>query len=100
MKQVLAQIDAFVPSAEVPLGLAIDGTSINLIASDQDALKIFFRICMKTSATIACRLAPKQKSFLVRLVKENMPQVITVAVGDGANDVTMILEAHVGVGIR
>jgi len=62
--------------------------------------QVFLQICLKTSATIACRLAPKQKAFLVRLVKDNLPQVITVAVGDGANDVTMILEAHVGVGIR
>ena len=33
------------------------------------------------------------------MVKENEPRAVTLAIGDGANDVNMIMNAHVGVGI-
>ena len=36
---------------------------------------------------------------MVALAKKNGPE-ITLSVGDGANDVPMIMEAHIGVGIR
>lgn len=35
---------------------------------------------------------------MVRLVKNELGK-ITLAVGDGANDVNMIQEAHIGIGI-
>jgi len=48
---------------------------------------------------IACRLSPIQKSQLVRLVKEADSFNITAAIGDGGNDVSMLQEAHIGLGI-
>jgi len=48
---------------------------------------------------IACRVSPKQKADLVEMIKERFPNKMTLAVGDGANDVAMILKAHVGIGI-
>ena len=51
------------------------------------------------SYLLTCRVSPLQKSLLVQLVKENVQGAITLAVGDGANDVSMIQSAHVGVGI-
>jgi len=33
------------------------------------------------------------------MIKERFPSKMTLAIGDGANDVAMILKAHVGVGI-
>lgn len=50
-------------------------------------------------AFFLCRVSPLQKSLLVQLVKENVEGAITLAIGDGANDVSMIQAAHVGVGI-
>lgn len=44
-------------------------------------------------------MSPLQKSQLVQLVKKNVQGAITLAIGDGANDVSMIQSAHVGVGI-
>ena len=35
----------------------------------------------------------------MELVKNVHPSSITLAIGDGANDVTMISKAHVGIGI-
>lgn len=48
---------------------------------------------------VCCRCRPDQKAAIVRLVRKSIPTAHTLAVGDGANDVDMILEAHVGVGI-
>lgn len=48
---------------------------------------------------LACRVSPKQKADIVNLIKDKHPDKITLAIGDGANDVNMILQAHVGVGI-
>ena len=44
-------------------------------------------------------MTPKQKAAMVRLLKNDF-QRVSLAVGDGANDVSMIREANVGVGIR
>jgi phospholipid-transporting ATPase len=49
---------------------------------------------------LCCRVSPKQKQEIVALVKNALPYAITLAIGDGANDVNMITEAHVGVGIK
>jgi len=46
-----------------------------------------------------CRVSPKQKAEVVQMVREERPTAVTLAIGDGANDVNMITEAHVGVGI-
>uniref|UniRef100_H3G823 Phospholipid-transporting ATPase n=1 Tax=Phytophthora ramorum TaxID=164328 RepID=H3G823_PHYRM len=53
------------------------------------------RVC---KALIACRVSPSQKADIVQLVRKG-EQPITLAIGDGANDVSMIQTAHVGVGI-
>ena len=44
-------------------------------------------------------MAPIQKAEVVRLVRNSKEAPMTLAVGDGANDVSMIQEAHVGVGL-
>jgi phospholipid-transporting ATPase len=51
-------------------------------------------------AVMCCRVSPKQKSEVVALVRRTKPNVSTLAIGDGANDVNMITAAHVGIGIR
>lgn len=47
---------------------------------------------------LAGRVSPLQKALVVKLVKKNQ-KAILLAIGDGANDVSMIQAAHVGVGI-
>lgn len=58
-----------------------------------------FRLAECCKVVIACRVSPKQKAEIVNLVKEYKKDAITLAIGDGANDVNMITAAHVGVGI-
>lgn len=47
---------------------------------------------------LCCRVSPKQKALVVNLVKDGI-DTMTLAIGDGANDVSMIQAADVGVGI-
>ena len=54
---------------------------------------------MKCEAVLCCRMSPAQKSQVVRLIKKSNEKPITCAIGDGANDVSMIQEAHIGLGI-
>lgn len=61
--------------------------------------KKFLEITLNSNAVICCRVAPQQKALIVRMIKRNIKNAITLSVGDGANDVAMILEADVGVGI-
>jgi phospholipid-transporting ATPase len=44
-------------------------------------------------------VAPKQKADIVNMIRKRFPKKVTLAIGDGANDVNMILQAHVGIGI-
>ncbi|XP_067327762.1 phospholipid-transporting ATPase IG isoform X2 [Anolis sagrei] len=87
-------------------GLVIDGATLSLILNpSQDSRSghyknIFLQICLKCTAVLCCRMAPLQKAQIVRMVKNSRGSPITLAVGDGANDVSMILEAHVGIGIK
>ena len=55
------------------------------------------KVLLKMNSVVCCRSTPKQKAKLVRMVK-NIGKVC-LSVGDGANDVNMITEADVGVGI-
>ncbi|NXW38776.1 AT8B2 ATPase, partial [Phaetusa simplex] len=53
--------------------------------------------CM-CKVVICCRVTPLQKAQVVELVKK-YKKAVTLAIGDGANDVSMIKTAHIGVGI-
>ncbi|XP_061081832.1 phospholipid-transporting ATPase IH isoform X4 [Conger conger] len=86
-------------------GLIIDGATLSAVlkpAQDDSSgnyKEIFLEICRNCSAVLCCRMAPLQKAQIVKLIKMSKEHPITLAIGDGANDVSMILEAHVGIGI-
>jgi phospholipid-transporting ATPase len=80
----------------VELGIIIDGASLaHAIESHPD---MFMDLADHCKTIICCRVTPLQKALVVRMVRE-MRKALTLAVGDGGNDVSMIQEAHVGVGI-
>ncbi|XP_078544731.1 phospholipid-transporting ATPase IG isoform X1 [Lissotriton helveticus] len=87
-------------------GLIIDGFTLSLIlnstlnSSSSNYKHIFLQICQKCTAVLCCRMAPLQKAQIVKMVKNTKGSPITLSIGDGANDVSMILEAHVGIGIK
>lgn len=59
----------------------------------------FEMIAIKCDAVLCCRMSPLQKANIVQMIRCLKEQPITLAIGDGANDCSMIQEAHVGVGI-
>ncbi|XP_062484174.1 phospholipid-transporting ATPase IK isoform X3 [Pezoporus occidentalis] len=61
--------------------------------------KAFVDLATSCQAVICCRVTPKQKALMVQLVKKHK-KAITLAIGDGANDVNMIKTADIGVGIN
>eukprot|EP00094_Tigriopus_californicus_P007466 TCALIF_07188-PA protein Name:"Similar to ATP11A Probable phospholipid-transporting ATPase IH (Homo sapiens)" AED:0.08 eAED:0.08 QI:0/-1/0/1/-1/1/1/0/972 len=79
--------------------LIVDGKSILNIMKDENAREQFCDVCLQRPTVIACRLSPIQKSQLVRMMKEADNRILTAAIGDGGNDISMIQEAHVGLGI-
>jgi phospholipid-transporting ATPase len=103
------------------IGLCIEGASIDFIFYDADdpekrqqypeitndpslikmtevMREIFISFAKVCHSVIVCRATPKQKQETVRLMKQEFG-TITLSIGDGANDVPMIMEAHIGVGL-
>jgi len=62
--------------------------------------KQFLKLASSSSAVILSRMTPKQKADIVKLIISQYPDCVTLAIGDGANDVNMITAAHIGVGIN
>ncbi|KAI1322811.1 phospholipid-translocating P-type ATPase [Xylariaceae sp. FL0255] len=79
------------------LALVIDGKSLTY-ALEPEMEKLFFDLAVMCKAVICCRVSPLQKALVVKLVKKYSDEVL-LAIGDGANDVSMIQAAHIGVGI-
>lgn len=79
------------------LALVIDGKSLTY-ALERDLERQFLELAVMCKAVICCRVSPLQKALVVKLVKRHL-KAILLAIGDGANDVSMIQAAHVGVGI-
>uniref|UniRef100_A0A8D0CGF6 Phospholipid-transporting ATPase n=1 Tax=Scleropages formosus TaxID=113540 RepID=A0A8D0CGF6_SCLFO len=77
--------------------LVISGHSL-AHALEADMEREFLDTACVCKAVICCRVTPLQKALVVELVKKHK-KAVTLAVGDGANDVSMIKTAHIGVGI-
>ncbi|XP_069679898.1 phospholipid-transporting ATPase ID isoform X1 [Periplaneta americana] len=60
--------------------------------------KLFLEVSSQCKSVICCRVTPLQKAMVVELIKKSK-KAVTLAIGDGANDVSMIKAAHIGVGI-
>ncbi|KAK9454092.1 hypothetical protein V1511DRAFT_489049 [Dipodascopsis uninucleata] len=75
----------------------IDGESLKLML-DETLRTRFLLMCKQCRSVLCCRVSPAQKAAVVKMVKNGL-DVMTLAIGDGANDVAMILAADVGVGI-
>lgn len=78
--------------------LVIDGSALDYALNEEFSRELLLEISTQCKAVICCRVSPLQKALIVRLIKDGLG-VMTLAVGDGANDVSMIQAAHVGIGI-
>ena len=80
-------------------GILVDEKALLTINEDVEIQTIFLDIAKNAVAVICCRVSPLQKSQVVKMMKKYNPECKTLAIGDGGNDVSMIMEAHIGVGI-
>lgn len=79
--------------------LIVDGKTLTYILDRRSNLqRPFLELTRHCTSVLACRATPLQKAYIVRVVKEQL-HVRTLAIGDGANDVSMIQTADVGIGI-
>ncbi|KAJ4780408.1 Phospholipid-transporting ATPase [Rhynchospora pubera] len=81
----------------ISLALVIDGNSLVYILDTQLEEQLF-KVAIACDVVLCCRVAPLQKAGIVALIK-NRTDDMTLAIGDGANDVSMIQMADVGIGI-
>ena len=84
---------------EQDVGLLIGGEELEKIFDDTELLNLFFELSINCLSVVCSRVSPKQKGQLVNLIKST-EKAVTLAIGDGANDVGMINEANVGIGIQ
>nr|XP_048328827.1 probable phospholipid-transporting ATPase 8 isoform X2 [Ziziphus jujuba var. spinosa] len=86
-----------VNKGSIAFGLLIDGKSLEF-SLKKNFRKTFFELAVNCASVICCRCTPKQKACVTRLVKLETGKT-TLSIGDGANDVGMLQEADIGVGI-
>ena len=79
--------------------LIIDGKTLDAIFESEELIFQFFDVAMLAPCVCVCRCSPTQKADIVKLLKKFSGGKRIAAVGDGGNDVGMIMEADVGIGI-
>jgi phospholipid-translocating ATPase len=94
-EQIAARKDHRPPPATH--ALVIDGDTLKMLL-DEELKQRFLLLCKRCKAVLCCRVSPAQKAAVVRMVKNGL-NIMALSIGDGANDVAMIQEADVGVGI-
>ena len=86
--------------------VVIDGRTLAVVEKSEQLSAQFYAVMIKVDSVICCRASPAQKALLVRTVRSQLKAFqgskrrgLTLAIGDGANDLAMIQSSHVGVGI-
>lgn len=83
---------------ELEMGMVIDGETLGFVKG-QELEELFLEVADLCKTVICARVTPIQKAKVVKLVR-TYDHSSTLAIGDGGNDVSMIQEAHIGVGIK
>lgn len=79
--------------------VVVDGATLGEIESDPTLFSVFIELCIQTDSAICCRASPSQKASMINSVRKLRKRDVTLAIGDGANDIAMIQSADIGVGI-
>ncbi|KAK4053823.1 hypothetical protein OIV83_001479 [Microbotryomycetes sp. JL201] len=79
-------------------GLVIDGGSLRHAFEEPYTKDLLLELGTRCKTVVCCRTSPLQKALIVRLVKDGLG-AMCLAIGDGANDVSMIQAADIGVGV-
>ncbi|QLG72431.1 hypothetical protein HG535_0D01390 [Zygotorulaspora mrakii] len=79
--------------------IVIDGATLGLFENNPTLMSVFIELCTKTDSVICCRASPSQKALMVSNIRNTRKNLVTLAIGDGANDIAMIQSADIGIGI-
>ncbi|EXL49675.1 hypothetical protein FOCG_09940 [Fusarium oxysporum f. sp. radicis-lycopersici 26381] len=86
--------------------VVIDGQTLAAVEKSPELSATFFKVMLQVNSVICCRASPAQKALLVTTVRSRLKKYhgrkrrgLTLAIGDGANDLAMISASHVGIGI-
>ena len=82
-----------------PFSIIIEAPILYGLFKDDETTRRFLNIAYHSNTVICCRVSPSQKSQVIQRMKEFDENAITLAIGDGGNDVSMIMEANIGIGI-
>ena len=82
-----------------PYSILIEAPILIGLFRDEEQTEKFLSICYNADSVLCCRVSPFQKSQIVQKIKQFAPEAVTLAIGDGGNDVSMIMEANIGIGI-
>ena len=74
--------------------VVVDGQTLSIIEADETVKNLFIDLAILVDSVICCRASPSQKASLVRAIRKKVKKSITLAIGDGANDIAMIQEAN------
>lgn len=96
----IKSLTSFKLKCDKKISIVIDGETLVYVLNTRDKQleDLFFRLAVTAHSCIFSRVSPKQKADIVKMVKSH-GKWLTLAIGDGANDVSMIMEAHVGIGV-
>lgn len=95
-REISEVLDKFSPNVHC---LVVTGASLEIILGHELLLDLFLTRCKSADSVIICRCAPKQKAEVAQILKEKYGKVVC-CIGDGGNDVGMIKEASIGIGIE
>jgi len=84
--------------------LTVSGNVLSTLLETKVLSDLLFQVARRCKSVLCCRVTPRQKALVVELVKTRHAQVagelpVSLAIGDGANDVAMITAAHIGIGL-
>lgn len=79
--------------------VVIDGATLAEIEKDSYIMPMFIEFCCEVDSAVVCRASPSQKATMVTSIRTLKSECVTLAIGDGANDIAMIQSADIGVGI-
>jgi len=79
--------------------VVVDGQTLASVEKSAPLTELFYTLIPTVDSVICCRASPAQKAMIVKAIRQRVPKALTLAIGDGANDLAMISASHVGVGI-
>lgn len=96
VRTAIDTITQHLDEGEKQVCFVVDGPALNIALADYR--KDFIEISKRVKSAVCCRLTPLQKANVVKMFQTETGST-ALAIGDGANDVSMIQEGRVGVGI-